>query len=104
MHGRTPQLTLWTCTTASCVQRATILQNDLAAIGINLQTKRYRDVRAAGNGYDIRDDGWYLDEYDPHNMLGVGCSVSCKCCSRSSEESNLHLVTRRRGAPRENKA
>jgi peptide/nickel transport system substrate-binding protein len=71
MHGRTPQLALWTCTTASCTQRATILQNDLAAIGIKLQTRRFRDVRAAGNGYDIRDDGWYLDEYDPHNMLGV---------------------------------
>jgi ABC-type oligopeptide transport system substrate-binding subunit len=70
-HGRTPRLTLWTCTTASCAQRATILQDDLAAIGIKLQTKRYRDVRAAGNGYDIRDDGWYVDEYDPHNMLGV---------------------------------
>jgi ABC-type oligopeptide transport system substrate-binding subunit len=71
MHGRTPRLTLWTCTTASCAQRATILQDALAAIGIKLQTKRYRDVRAAGNGYDIRDDGWYVDEYDPHNMLGV---------------------------------
>ena len=71
MHGRTSHLTLWTCTTASCAQRATILQDDLAAIGIKLQTKRYKDVRAAGNGYDIRDDGWYLDEYDPHNMLGV---------------------------------
>ena len=71
MHGRTLRLTLWTCTTASCAQRATILQNDLAAIGIKLQTRRFRDVRAAGNGYDIRDDGWYADEYDPHNMLGV---------------------------------
>jgi DNA-binding SARP family transcriptional activator/ABC-type oligopeptide transport system substrate-binding subunit len=71
MHGRTPRLTLWTCTTASCTQRATILQNDLAAIGIKLQTRRFGDVRAAGNGYDIRDGGWYVDEYDPHNMLGV---------------------------------
>jgi DNA-binding SARP family transcriptional activator/ABC-type oligopeptide transport system substrate-binding subunit/streptogramin lyase len=71
MHGRTPGLTLWTCTTASCAQRATILQADLAAIGIKLQTRRFRDVRAAGNGYDIRDDGWYLDDYDPNNMLGI---------------------------------
>jgi DNA-binding SARP family transcriptional activator/ABC-type transport system substrate-binding protein len=71
VHGRTPHLTLWTCTTAQCRQRAAILQDDLAAIGIKLQTKRYRDVRPRGNGYDIRDDGWYVDEYDPQNMLGV---------------------------------
>jgi ABC-type oligopeptide transport system substrate-binding subunit len=71
MHGRTPHLTLWTCTSAQCRQRATILHDDLAAIGIGLQTKRYGDVYAHGNGYDIRDDGWHVDEYDPHNMLGT---------------------------------
>ena len=22
-------------------------------------------------GYDLRDDAWYVDEFDPSNMLGV---------------------------------
>jgi ABC-type oligopeptide transport system substrate-binding subunit len=71
MHGRATQLTLWTCTSAQCRQRATILRNNLAAIKITLRTRPMTDQYAGGNGYDIRDDSWPLSEYDPKNMLGT---------------------------------
>jgi len=71
MRGRRVRLTLWTCATAECRQRATIVGTDLAAIGITVRVQRFRDQYAEGNGYDIRDDSWSLSEYDPHNMLGT---------------------------------
>jgi YVTN family beta-propeller protein len=73
MHGRTPRLTLWTCTSAQCAQRAKIVRNDLAAIGITVDTRPFQgqDQYAAGNGYDIRDDSWALGEFDPQDMLGA---------------------------------
>ena len=71
MHGRSARLTLWTCTSPECRQRATILRNNLAAIGITLRTRPMTDQYAGGNGYDIRDDSWPLSEYDPQNMLGT---------------------------------
>jgi DNA-binding SARP family transcriptional activator/ABC-type oligopeptide transport system substrate-binding subunit len=71
MHGRSARLTLWTCASAECRQRATILRNNLAAIGITLGTRPMTNQYAGGNGYDIRDDSWPLSEYDPRNMLGT---------------------------------
>jgi DNA-binding SARP family transcriptional activator/ABC-type transport system substrate-binding protein len=71
MHGRRVRLTLWTCTSAECAQRAAILRTDLAAIGIALHTRRFRDQYAEGNGYDLRDDSWTLDQYDPNDVLGT---------------------------------
>jgi DNA-binding SARP family transcriptional activator/ABC-type transport system substrate-binding protein len=67
MHGRTKHLVLWTCPTPECKQRAAIIRGDLAEIGISLSTR----PSGSGNGYDLRDDSWYVDEYDPHNTLGV---------------------------------
>ena len=71
MHGRSVRLTLWTCNTPDCEQRAAILRTDLAAIGITVHTRRFRDQYAEGNGYDIRDDSWALDQYDPNDVLGT---------------------------------
>lgn len=71
MRGRSARLTLWTCASAECRQRATILRNNLGAIGITLRTRPMTDQYAGGNGYDIRDDSWPLSEYDPRNMLGT---------------------------------
>jgi DNA-binding SARP family transcriptional activator/ABC-type transport system substrate-binding protein len=71
MHGRSARLTLWTCVSAECRQRATILRNNLAAIGITLRIRPMTDQYAGGNGYDIRDDSWPLSEYDPRNVLGT---------------------------------
>jgi ABC-type transport system substrate-binding protein len=71
MHGRKVRLTLWTCSTAECGQRAKIVRDDLAAIGITVHTRQRQDQYAGGNGYDIRDDSWPLGEYDPNEVLGA---------------------------------
>jgi ABC-type transport system substrate-binding protein/class 3 adenylate cyclase/streptogramin lyase len=71
MHGRHLSLTLYTCDKADCVQRAGIFKADLAAIGISLHVHKLQDQYAPGRVYDLRDDGWYVDEFDPNAMLGV---------------------------------
>jgi class 3 adenylate cyclase/ABC-type transport system substrate-binding protein/streptogramin lyase len=71
MHGRRLTLALWTCNHDDCAERARILRHDLEAIGISLRVKAFSDQYAHGRAYDIRDDGWYVDKFDPSNMLGV---------------------------------
>jgi DNA-binding SARP family transcriptional activator/ABC-type oligopeptide transport system substrate-binding subunit len=71
MRGRTAQLTLLTCTSAQCQQRASIVRNNLASIGIGVRSRGVADVSSAGNRYDIVDDSWQADEYDPQSMLGL---------------------------------
>jgi serine/threonine-protein kinase len=71
VRGRHFTLTLFTCDKDDCAQRARILRHDLAAIHISLRVKAFTDQYAQGRGYDIRDDGWYVDEFDPFNALGV---------------------------------
>ena len=71
MHGRKMRLALWTCATAECRQRATIVRTDLAAIGVTARVQRFRDQYAEGNGYDIRDDSWPLAHYDPNDVLAT---------------------------------
>lgn len=71
LHGRHPTLTLYTCDAADCSQRARILSANLSAVGIELRVRKFEDQYAAGPGFDIRDAAWYVDEFDPHNMLGT---------------------------------
>jgi hypothetical protein len=49
MAARAPR-----ATSRSSSRRATILRNDLAAIGISLHTRRMLNQYAGGYGYDIR--------------------------------------------------
>jgi ABC-type transport system substrate-binding protein len=70
MHGRRFALSLWTCDKDYCAQRARLLKEELGAIGITLRVRRFSDPFGHGRGYDLRDDGWVVDEFDPVNMLG----------------------------------
>jgi class 3 adenylate cyclase/ABC-type transport system substrate-binding protein/tRNA A-37 threonylcarbamoyl transferase component Bud32/streptogramin lyase len=71
LHGRAPTLTLYTCLEPECAQRARILASNLKAAGIALRIRRFDNPYGEGLGYDLRDDAWYVDEFDPSNMLGV---------------------------------
>jgi hypothetical protein len=64
-------LTLYTCDDADCVQRAGIFKRDLAAIGISIRIHKLDNQYGPGKVYDLRDDGWYVDEFDPNAMIGV---------------------------------
>jgi hypothetical protein len=71
MHGRRFTLSLWTCDKDFCAQRARLLRAELAPIGIRLHVRQLSDPYSPGDAYDLRDDGWVVDEFDPMNMLGV---------------------------------
>jgi class 3 adenylate cyclase/ABC-type transport system substrate-binding protein/tRNA A-37 threonylcarbamoyl transferase component Bud32/streptogramin lyase len=69
--GRADRLVLLTCKSPLCTQQANILRRNFAGLGVRLV------VRAAENSYgastrgvDMRMDNWFVDEYDPSNMLG----------------------------------
>jgi class 3 adenylate cyclase/ABC-type transport system substrate-binding protein/tRNA A-37 threonylcarbamoyl transferase component Bud32/streptogramin lyase len=55
---------LGTCPTTDCSLRARILKKNLAAIGIRVH------VQVNAQSPDIADSGWYVDEWDPANVLG----------------------------------
>jgi ABC-type transport system substrate-binding protein len=63
---------LETCREADCTARARILRQDLARIGVRLRVHTYNSMQsAAPAGYDIVDGGWFLDEFDPANILNA---------------------------------
>jgi ABC-type oligopeptide transport system substrate-binding subunit len=71
LRGRHPALTLYTCDRPDCVQRARILTANLKAVGITLHVRRFEDQYHAAPGFDLRDSTWFVDEFDPVNILGV---------------------------------
>ena len=71
LHGRHPALTLYTCVDPDCAQRARILKANLGAVGIDVRVVMPENMYGSRRGYDLRDDAWYVDEFDPSNMLGV---------------------------------
>jgi ABC-type transport system substrate-binding protein/class 3 adenylate cyclase/tRNA A-37 threonylcarbamoyl transferase component Bud32/streptogramin lyase len=71
LRGRHPALTLDTCDRPDCVQRARILTANLKAVGITLHVRRFEDQYHAAPGFDLRDSTWFVDEFDPVNILGV---------------------------------
>jgi peptide/nickel transport system substrate-binding protein len=65
IDGRHVTVTLQTCPGTDCMLRAQVLRKNLAAIGLRLHTV----TSTAVVPYDIADSGWYLDEWDPANVL-----------------------------------
>jgi class 3 adenylate cyclase/ABC-type transport system substrate-binding protein/streptogramin lyase/predicted Ser/Thr protein kinase len=70
--GRADRLVLLTCKLALCTQQVNLLRRDFARIGVRLV------VRAVANPYnvpvgdvDMRIENWFLDEYDPSNIIGA---------------------------------
>ncbi|HYX85905.1 MAG TPA: ABC transporter substrate-binding protein [Gaiellales bacterium] len=68
---RTTHALLETCLQPDCDARARILKRDLARIGVRLTVRSFNSVQAtSAPRSDILDTGWFLDEYDPINVLG----------------------------------
>jgi ABC-type transport system substrate-binding protein/class 3 adenylate cyclase/tRNA A-37 threonylcarbamoyl transferase component Bud32 len=66
--GRHATAVLSTCDRPDCTERARILQDNLAAIGIRLRVHQ-ADNPYGYQGYDIADVMWGVDEFDPKNVL-----------------------------------
>jgi len=68
---------LYTCNQAPCPDRAAIIQQNLKAIGINVQIKEFdRGVQfgkegTKGEPFDIADEGWIADYYDAYDFLNI---------------------------------
>jgi peptide/nickel transport system substrate-binding protein len=68
---------LYTCNTAPCPERAQVLQQNLKAIGINIQIKQFeRAVQfekegTRGEPFDIADEGWLADYADPYDFINI---------------------------------
>ena len=62
-------ITLETCPRPVCAERAQILRDDLARIGVQLRLRIKDSLSDHDPNYDILDIGWYMDEIDPKNVL-----------------------------------
>jgi peptide/nickel transport system substrate-binding protein len=68
---------LYTCNQPPCPDRAAVIQNELKAIGINVQIKEFdRGVQFTKEGqkgepFDIADEGWIADYYDAYDFINI---------------------------------
>ncbi len=68
---------LYTCNQPPCPDRAAIIQNELKAIGIDVQIKEFdRGVQFTKEGqkgepFDIADEGWVADYYDAYDFINI---------------------------------
>jgi peptide/nickel transport system substrate-binding protein len=68
---------LYTCNQPPCPDRAAVIQNELKAIGINVQVKEFdRGVQFTKEGqkgepFDIADEGWIADYYDAYDFINI---------------------------------
>ena len=68
---------LYTCNQQPCPDRAAVIQQELKAIGINVQIKEFdRGVQFTKEGnkgepFDIADEGWIADYYDAYDFINI---------------------------------
>ena len=68
---------LYTCNQAPCPDRAAVIQQELKAIGIDVQIKEFdRGVQFTKEGnkgepFDIADEGWIADYYDAYDFINI---------------------------------
>jgi ABC-type transport system substrate-binding protein len=68
---------LYTCNQPPCPDRAAVMQQELKAIGINVQIKEFdRGIQfqkegTKGEPFDIADEGWIADYYDPYDFINI---------------------------------
>jgi peptide/nickel transport system substrate-binding protein len=68
---------LYTCNAQPCPDRAAVIQQELKAIGINVQIKEFdRGVQFTKEGqkgepFDIADEGWIADYYDAYDFINI---------------------------------
>ena len=68
---------LYTCNQQPCPDRAAVIQQELAKIGITVQIKQFdRGIQfqkegTKGEPFDIADEGWVADYYDPYDFVNI---------------------------------
>jgi peptide/nickel transport system substrate-binding protein len=68
---------LYTCNAQPCPDRAAVIQQELKAIGIDVQIKEFdRGVQFTKEGqkgepFDIADEGWIADYYDAYDFINI---------------------------------
>jgi serine/threonine-protein kinase len=69
--GRADRVTLLTCKSPLCAAQTEVLRRDFSQIGVRLAVRAVTDPYnvPVGNA-DLRLENWFLDEYDPSNLLG----------------------------------
>jgi class 3 adenylate cyclase/ABC-type transport system substrate-binding protein len=69
--GRADRVVLLTCKSPLCAAQTDVLRRDFSQLDVKLVVRAVTDPYnvPAGNA-DLRMENWYLDEYDPSNLLG----------------------------------
>jgi peptide/nickel transport system substrate-binding protein len=68
---------LYTCNTEPCPDRTSVMQQNLKAIGINVQIDQFARATqftkegTKGEPFDIADEGWIADYPDPYDWVNV---------------------------------
>jgi ABC-type oligopeptide transport system substrate-binding subunit len=66
---------LYTCNTGPCIPTAEIVQNNLKAIGLDMEIKTFpRAVQFTKSGtrgepFDMSLEGWHMDYFDPYDFI-----------------------------------
>jgi hypothetical protein len=69
--SRADRVVLLTCKSPLCTEQANLLRRGFSQLGVTLAIRTVTDQFnvPAGNA-DLRLENWFLDEYDPSNLLG----------------------------------
>jgi class 3 adenylate cyclase/ABC-type oligopeptide transport system substrate-binding subunit/DNA-binding beta-propeller fold protein YncE len=69
--GRADRVTLLTCKSPLCAAQTDVLRRDFSQIGVRLTVRTVTDpYNVPAENADLRLENWFLDEYDPSNLLG----------------------------------
>jgi class 3 adenylate cyclase/ABC-type transport system substrate-binding protein len=69
--GRADRVSLLTCNSPLCAAQTAVLRRDFGKIGVRLSVRAVTDPYNVPTGNaDLRMENWFLDEYDPSNLLG----------------------------------
>jgi hypothetical protein len=69
--GRADRVSLLTCKSPLCAAQTDVLRRDFSQIGVRLIVRAVTDpYNVPADKADLRLENWFLDEYDPSNLLG----------------------------------
>jgi ABC-type transport system substrate-binding protein len=69
--NRADRLVLLTCDSPVCAAQTEVLRRDFAKVGVRLVVRAVNDQYNVPAGKaDLRMETWFMDEYDPSNLLG----------------------------------
>jgi class 3 adenylate cyclase/ABC-type transport system substrate-binding protein/predicted Ser/Thr protein kinase len=69
--GRADRVVFLTCKSPLCAAQTEVLRRDFSQIGVQLAVRTVTDpYNVPAGDADLRMEQWFLDEYDPSNLLG----------------------------------